>query len=83
MSEMTLAFVLVNVQSGAEEEILETLKSLEHVKEVYAIYGIYDLLVKIEADSLEKIKETVNLQIRKRDKIRSSLTMIVIEKHTI
>jgi len=81
MFQMTVAFVLVNVQAGAEEEILDTLKKLEHVREVYAIYGIYDLLVKVEADSLEKIKETVNLKLRKLEKVRSSLTMVVVEKY--
>jgi DNA-binding Lrp family transcriptional regulator len=80
---MTTAFVLVNVQPGAEEEVLNKLKTFENIKEIYGIYGIYDLLVKIEADSLEKIKETVDLKLRKLDKVRSSITMIVIEKYTV
>ena len=80
---MTIAFVLVNVQPGSEEEIFDKLKSFDNVKEIYGIYGVYDFLVKVEADSLEKIKETVDLKLRKLDKVRSSITMIVIEKYTV
>jgi len=77
---MTIAYVLINVQSGAEEQIIEKLKNLENVVEAYVTYGTYDILVKIVADSLEKIKETVDMNIRKLDKVRSSITMIVMEK---
>jgi DNA-binding Lrp family transcriptional regulator len=79
---MTLAFVLINVQSGTEEEVLKEIKKLPNVTEVYAVYGIYDLLVRIEADTLEKIKGTVDLGVRKISKVRSSITMIVVEKHS-
>lgn len=77
---MTIAYVLINVTSGAEEEVIEKLKKLENVTEAYVTYGSYDILVKIEADSLDKIKETVDLRIRRLDKVRASITMIVMEK---
>jgi len=78
---MTLAFVLINSQSGAEEEVLKEIQKLPNVTEVHTVYGIYDLIVKIEADTLEKIKETIGLGIRKIDKVRSSITMTVVESH--
>ena len=78
---MTLAFVLVNIQSGAEEEVLKEIRKLPNVTEVHTVYGTYDLIVKIEADTLEKIKETIGLGIRKIDKVRSSITMTVVESH--
>ncbi len=77
---MTIAYVLINVQSGAEEQVIGKLKKLENVAEAYVTYGTYDILVKIAADSLEKIKDTVDMNIRKLDKVRSSITMIVMEK---
>jgi len=79
---MTLAFVLINVQSGMEDEVLKEIRKLPNITEVYMVYGIYDILVRIEADTLEKIKGTVDLGIRKINKVRASITMIVVEKHS-
>ena len=78
---MTLAFVLINIQSRAEEEVLKEIRKLPNVTEVYTVYGTYDLIVKIEADTMEKIKETIGLGIRKIDKVQSSITMTVVESH--
>lgn len=77
---MAIAFVLINVQAGAEQEVLDRLKRVEGVKEAYAIYGIYDILIKLDAETLEKVKEAVDQNIRKIGKVRSSLTMFVMEK---
>jgi len=51
--KMTLAFALINVQSGAEEAVLKEIQKLPNVTEVNMVYGTYDLIVKIEADTLE------------------------------
>jgi len=76
---MPLAFVLINADLGAEEELVGELKKITNVKEVYVVYGVYDIIAKIEADSMEKVKETVTWKIRRLDKVRSTLTMIVVE----
>jgi DNA-binding Lrp family transcriptional regulator len=73
------AIVLINAESGAEGEIFEKLRSVPQVTEAYVVYGVYDLVVKIEADSLDALKETVSSVIRKIPKVKSTLTMIVME----
>jgi DNA-binding Lrp family transcriptional regulator len=74
-----MAFVLINADLGAEEELVRELRSIEHVKEVYVVYGVYDIVAKIEADTMEKVKETITWKIRRLEKVRSTLTMIVVE----
>lgn len=76
----TTAFVLINVELGGEEEILKRLHSIEGVRESYMVYGVYDIVAKVEADDLEKVKDTITWQIRRLDKVRSTLTMIVVEE---
>ena len=76
---MTIAFVLINADLGAEDELAKELRNIANVKEVYIVYGVYDLVVKIIADTMEKVKETVTWKIRRLDKVRSTLTMIVVE----
>jgi DNA-binding Lrp family transcriptional regulator len=77
--EMPLAFVLINAEIGGETEVIEELKKLENVKEAYLVYGVYDIIAKAEAESMEKLKEIITWKIRRLDKVRSTLTMIVME----
>ena len=75
---MPLAFVLVNSDLGAEEELVSGLKKIEGVKEVYQVYGVYDIIVKIEGETMEKLKDLVTWKIRRLEKVRSTLTLVVM-----
>jgi DNA-binding Lrp family transcriptional regulator len=76
---MPLAFVLINAEIGSEDEVLGELRKLSNVKESYVVYGVYDIVAKVEAESMDKLKEIVTWKIRRLDKVRSTLTMIVVE----
>ncbi len=76
---MPMAFVLINADLGAEEQLVKELKGIENVREVYVVYGVYDIVAKVEADAMEKVKETITWKIRRLDRVRSTLTMIVVE----
>jgi DNA-binding Lrp family transcriptional regulator len=77
---MPRAFVLINVESGSEDEVLTELKTIEGVEEAYFSYGVYDLITKIRADSMDKLKEVVTRKIRTLSKVRSTLTLIMMEE---
>ena len=76
---MPTAYVLINCDLGHEVETINTLKELTEITEVYGVYGVYDVLVKVKADTLDKVKEIITWNIRRIDKIRSTLTLIEIE----
>ncbi|MHA2277346.1 MAG: Lrp/AsnC ligand binding domain-containing protein, partial [Candidatus Kariarchaeaceae archaeon] len=46
---MAVAFILINTEVAAEEEVMEELKNLPEVETVHLVYGIYDLIVKVRA----------------------------------
>jgi DNA-binding Lrp family transcriptional regulator len=77
---MAQAYVLLNCELGAEEEIIGKLKELETVKEVHGTFGAYDITVKLEAGTAEILRETITQNLRKMDKIRSTLTLTVVEE---
>jgi DNA-binding Lrp family transcriptional regulator len=77
---MPSAYVLINVESGKEEKVLDQLKTLGFVEEAFVSYGVYDLVVKVKADSLEVLKEAVSHKIRSINQVRSTLTLILIEE---
>jgi DNA-binding Lrp family transcriptional regulator len=74
-----MAFVLINAEIGSEEEILNELSKVEGVQEAYVVYGVYDVVAKVKADTMDKLKDVVTWHIRRLTKVRSTLTMIVIE----
>ena len=75
---MPMAFVLINTEIGAEEEVMNELRKIPNVKEAYVVYGVYDIVAKVEADSMDKLKEIVSWRVRRLDKVRSTLTMLVV-----
>jgi len=77
---MPKAFVLINVESGSEDEVLKLLKSVQGVEEAYFSYGVYDIITKIKADTMEKLKDLVTHQVRTLNKVRSTLTLIMMEE---
>ena len=77
---MSVAFVLINAEIGSENEILEGLSKVKNVIEAHMVYGVYDLVAKVEAENMEKLKETITWKIRRLDKVRSTLTMIVMDE---
>jgi len=77
---MPRAFVLVNVESGSEDEVLRELKKIEGVEEAYFSYGVYDLITKIKADTMENLKDMVTRRVRTLTKVQSTLTLIQMEE---
>jgi DNA-binding Lrp family transcriptional regulator len=77
---MPRAFVLINVESGAEQEVVNELKRIEGVEEAYFSYGVYDIITKIKADSMERLKDLVTRKVRTIGRVRSTLTLIMMEE---
>jgi len=77
------AIVLINTDIGAEEEVLKQLLNIEGIKEAYMVYGVYDIVAKISVESTEKLKEIVSSKIRKIPKVRSTLTMLIVESKVL
>ena len=76
---MPMAFVFMNIDAGGEQEVLKELRNVQNVKEAHLVYGVYDLVARIEAETMDKLKEIVTWKVRRLDKVRSTLTTIVME----
>jgi len=74
-----MAFVFMNIDAGGEQDVLNALRSIENVKEAHLVYGVYDLVARIEAETMDKLKEVVTWKVRRLEKVRSTLTTIVME----
>lgn len=76
---MPIAFLLINVDKGLESEVLGALKKIDAVEEAYMIYGVHDVVAKVKANTMGKLKEIV-ASLRRLDKVGSTITMMAIEE---
>jgi DNA-binding Lrp family transcriptional regulator len=75
---MATAYVLVNTELGHEAEVVKELKMIEGVLETYLVYGVYDIIGRIEAETMEELKNIISWKVRRIQRVRSTLTMIVM-----
>lgn len=71
--------MLLNADLGSESTIATEMKTLEGVKEAYTVYGVYDIMLKVEADSMDNLKEFISTKIRKAKGVKSTFTMLIMD----
>jgi len=75
---MRKAFVMINTDLGTETVLQSELKKVEGIVGVYQVFGIYDMVVVIEAESEEELKDIIFSRIRTLKYLRSTLTLNVV-----
>ena len=75
-NETETAYVMVNCENGTELKVMEDLGSIDGIKEVKYTFGSYDIVTKVEASSVESLREIISLKIRKIKNIHSTTTII-------
>ena len=87
-NSMPTAYILLNIKPESELEVIKQIKDTmkngdESVRyEIQGVYGVYDIVVKIESESMDDVKNVL-AKIRRIDKISSTITMLVIEEQEV
>ena len=76
---MPKAYVLINGKLGLEKQLVSKLKSVENVVDAHGTLGTFDFIAKVEADSEEKVNETIVDKIRKLEDVNSTMTLMAAE----
>ena len=77
---MPMAYVLINTEPKNMESVVATLEKLDAVVEIFPVYGVYDVVAKIQAETMEKLKDIVTWNVRSLDDVRSTITMLILEE---
>jgi len=75
---MATAYVLLTTGLGAETEVMKDMKMIVEIKEAHLVYGVYDIIARIEADTMEDLKNIISWKVRRINRVRSTLTMITV-----
>jgi DNA-binding Lrp family transcriptional regulator len=74
---LVVAYVLVKVESGKDQEVLEKVKKLPGVRNVAPTYGMYDLHVEATFETMEALDNFIFDEIRRVAGIKETVTLIV------
>ena len=71
--------LLINTEPKHMENVVSTLEKVDAVVEIFPVYGVYDVVAKVQADTMEKLKDIVTWKVRSLDEVRSTITMLILE----
>ncbi|MFX0107951.1 MAG: Lrp/AsnC family transcriptional regulator [Candidatus Hodarchaeota archaeon] len=77
MSKRVLAYVLMEIELGRTDDVVEQLKQIEEATRVAVTTGVYDIVVLLEVEDLEKLYEVTVKQIHSIPGIRDTSTAVV------
>jgi len=73
------AYVSIKTETGAEKDVLKSLKEIPGVKKAAEVYGVDDIIATVYEETMDRLKETITWKVRRADKVRSTQTSIVVE----
>ena len=76
LERMPSALVLLMCESGCEHSVAENISRIPGVVDTNIVFGGYDIVAKVRADKMEKLKEIVGWEIKKLKGVKTSLTLI-------
>jgi len=79
---MPTAYFLLNVVLNHEAEVIDKIKKILAEQQsldfqIQGVYGVYDIIVKVTADSDDKIRNLGLEKIKTIENIQSTITMMV------
>ena len=75
-SKSERAYVMINCKDGSESYVTEQLKALDGVSEVTSTIGPYDIIVRLEVQSTETLREVIMSKIRQISEVRATTTIV-------
>ena len=68
---------MISCEIGSEHDLVSEIQKIDHVRNVIVTYGDYDVVVEAETNTSDEMNSLITTQIRKFEKIRSTITLRV------
>ena len=73
---MISAYILANVETGKDRQVLKDIKKLPGVNKVSMTFGTYDLCIEVSFETMEELDEFVFDKLRKTPRIKETVTVV-------
>jgi DNA-binding Lrp family transcriptional regulator len=77
---LVLAYVMMKMQVGMDDQVISEIKKLEQVQEANATYGSYDLVIKVKFKAIEDLDRFIFDKIRRIKGVNETSSMIVAKQ---
>jgi DNA-binding Lrp family transcriptional regulator len=74
------AFILVSLNEGNEQKVLDELKAMPEIVNAYVLFGEWDILTEVELSGVEELGSFVMEKIRSREDVKLTSTLVVAGK---
>jgi DNA-binding Lrp family transcriptional regulator len=78
-NKLPSAIVLLSIASGTEKAVLKRLRALEGISEAYIVQNAFDILVKVKAETFEKLSRVISkIKVFSQNPL-GNVTMLIVE----
>ena len=77
---MVLAYIMMKMQVGMDEQVIAEIRKLEQVQEANATYGSFDLIIKVKFKTIEDLDRFIFEEIRRIKGVNETSSMIVAKQ---
>jgi DNA-binding Lrp family transcriptional regulator len=77
---MTSAFLFINAELLFIENVVDKLREIPEIVDIFKVQEIYDIIVRVNSDTEEKLKELLSGCIRSIDKITGTVTVVIAKE---
>ena len=71
-----IAFILCKLVAGLEQKAISQIKSIHGVKDVYLTLGAWDVVVVVEASTIDKLSALILRELRSTHGVHTSETLV-------
>ncbi len=72
-----VSYLLINLANEVERNtLIDQLADIKEVTEIHRTYGVYDLVIRIETENANQIKDITIKSIRRLKYVNKTMTMI-------
>ena len=75
------AYIMMNVKTGTEDEVVEKVLKFSEVEEASAIYGEYDIVLKAKAKDMNHLDKLIVDKLRGIPDILLTATMLIAKEY--
>ena len=72
------AYVLLNIDSKYQKDIVSKAKTIPSVQNVKTMYGIYDIMIILESDDMGAVKQAIDVNIHNLEGITNMTSLVTV-----
>ena len=76
---MPSAILLLSIASGTEKAVLKRLRALEGIAEAYIVQNAFDMIVRVKAETFEKLGSIISKVKEFSQNPLGNVTMLIVE----